>query len=157
MDRKKYLLNSIKPRQNHYNLLTYYWIETHPYSLPITDAVEKVADRLMGPFNIVMVVAPIDIKISEAIMNFQEHNPAISQKIFSGCGKPVLGGGAASGPFFTQERSKRSVKSVPDFDWNQKGNDVDDFEIETSFETLMKEDPSLFRYGVKFYKTVHGV
>lgn len=32
---------------------------------------EKVAERLLGPFNIVMVVEPINIKISEAIMNFQ--------------------------------------------------------------------------------------
>lgn len=32
---------------------------------------EKVSDRLLGPFNIVMVVEPINIKISEAIMNFQ--------------------------------------------------------------------------------------
>lgn len=33
--------------------------------------IEKVSERLMGPFNIVMVVEPINIKISEAIMNFQ--------------------------------------------------------------------------------------
>lgn len=32
---------------------------------------EKLSDRLLGPFNIVMVVEPINIKISEAIMNFQ--------------------------------------------------------------------------------------
>lgn len=32
---------------------------------------EKVADRLLEPFNIVMVIEPINIKISEAIMNFQ--------------------------------------------------------------------------------------
>lgn len=34
-------------------------------------AMDKLAERLIGPFNIVMVVEPIDIKISEAIMNFQ--------------------------------------------------------------------------------------
>lgn len=32
---------------------------------------ERVSDRLLGPFNTVMVVEPINIKISEAIMNFQ--------------------------------------------------------------------------------------
>jgi glypican 4 len=32
---------------------------------------EKVSERLLGPFNVVMVVEPINIKISEAIMNFQ--------------------------------------------------------------------------------------
>lgn len=35
---------------------------------------ERVSDRLLGPFNIVMVVEPINIKISEAIMNFQVCN-----------------------------------------------------------------------------------
>lgn len=34
-------------------------------------SIEKIAERLLGPFNIVMVVEPINIKISEAIMNFQ--------------------------------------------------------------------------------------
>lgn len=100
-----------------------------------------------------MVVEPIDIKISEAIMSFQEHNQEISQKIFAGCGKPVLGGGGASGgsggsaagagPFFAPDRSRRFVRSVPDFHLDQDLNDVDDFEIEASFESLMKDDPSL--------------
>lgn len=34
-------------------------------------AMDKVAERMLGSFNIVMVVEPINIKISEAIMNFQ--------------------------------------------------------------------------------------
>lgn len=34
-------------------------------------SMEKLSERLLGPFNIVMVVEPINIKISEAIMNFQ--------------------------------------------------------------------------------------
>jgi hypothetical protein len=42
---------------------------------------EKVTDRLLGPFNIEMVVEPIDIKISEAIMNFQENGPEVSQRV----------------------------------------------------------------------------
>ncbi|XP_039765560.1 uncharacterized protein LOC120637680 [Pararge aegeria] len=106
------------------------------------DAVEKVADRLLGPFNIAMVVEPIDIKISEAIMSFQERNQEISQKIFSGCGTPVLGGGGSTGPFFAPERSRRFARSIPDFDWMQKSNDVDDFEIEANFEGLVNDDPS---------------
>ncbi|XP_013163296.1 PREDICTED: glypican-6-like [Papilio xuthus] len=107
------------------------------------DSVEKVADRLQGPFNIAMVVEPIDIKISEAIMSFQEHNQEISQKIFAGCGKPNLGGDGGAGPFFAPDRSRRFARSIPDFDWNQKANDVDDFEIEASFESLVNNDPSL--------------
>lgn len=35
-------------------------------------AMDKLAERLLGPFNIVMAIEPINIKISEAIMNFQE-------------------------------------------------------------------------------------
>ncbi len=46
------------------------------------DALLKVSDRLLGPFNIELVVDPIDIKISDAIMNFQENGYEISQKVF---------------------------------------------------------------------------
>ncbi|XP_011503650.1 PREDICTED: glypican-6 isoform X2 [Ceratosolen solmsi marchali] len=55
------------------------------------DAVDKVADRLLGPFNIEMLVRPISLKISEAIMNFQENSNDVSQRVFTGCGRPVLG------------------------------------------------------------------
>lgn len=34
-------------------------------------SMDRISERLLGPFNIVMVVEPINIKISEAIMNFQ--------------------------------------------------------------------------------------
>jgi hypothetical protein len=47
------------------------------------DALMKVADRLLGPFNIELVVDPIDIKISDAIMNFQENGYEISQKVYT--------------------------------------------------------------------------
>lgn len=39
-------------------------------------AMDKVAERLLGSFNIVMVVEPLNIKISEAIMNFQVRSTA---------------------------------------------------------------------------------
>lgn len=51
------------------------------YFVFCVDAMEKVTDRLLGPFNIEMVVEPIDIKISEAIMNFQENGPEVSQRV----------------------------------------------------------------------------
>lgn len=50
-----------------------------------------MADRLLGPFNIEMLVRPINLKISEAIMNFQESSSDVSQRVFTGCGRPVLG------------------------------------------------------------------
>ncbi|XP_078051713.1 glypican dally-like [Augochlora pura] len=55
------------------------------------EAVDKVAERLLGPFNIEMLVRPINLKISEAIMNFQESGPDVSQRVFAGCGRPRLG------------------------------------------------------------------
>lgn len=57
----------------------------------ISEAVDKVADRLLGPFNIEMLVRPLNLKISEAIMNFQENSNDVSQRVFTGCGRPVLG------------------------------------------------------------------
>lgn len=56
----------------------------------VLDAIEKVAERLLGPYNIEVVVEPLNIKISEAIMNFQEARTEVSNKIYSICGKPEL-------------------------------------------------------------------
>lgn len=42
---------------------------------------EKVKKRLLGPFNIELVVIPINVKISEGIMNFQENAQKVSQKV----------------------------------------------------------------------------
>ncbi|XP_072764642.1 glypican-6 isoform X2 [Anoplolepis gracilipes] len=55
------------------------------------EALDKVADRLLGPFNIEVLVRPINLKISEAIMNFQENSHDVSQRVFTGCGRPMLG------------------------------------------------------------------
>lgn len=52
----------------------------------VSDAIDKVADRLIGPYNVVSVVEPLNIKISEAVMNFQEIGADVSQKIQTKCG-----------------------------------------------------------------------
>ncbi|KAM3613310.1 uncharacterized protein V6R79_023964 [Siganus canaliculatus] len=52
------------------------------------DAMLNLAQRLEGPFNFESVVDPIDVKISEAIMNMQENSMQVSQKVFQGCGQP---------------------------------------------------------------------
>uniref|UniRef100_A0A9L0JC27 Glypican 6 n=1 Tax=Equus asinus TaxID=9793 RepID=A0A9L0JC27_EQUAS len=52
------------------------------------DAMLLVAERLEGPFNIESVMDPIDVKISEAIMNMQENSMQVSAKVFQGCGQP---------------------------------------------------------------------
>lgn len=68
------------------------------------EALSKVADRLLGPSNIEMVVEPLNIKVSEAIMNFQESGTEVSQRIFTGCGTPKL------------NRDKRSAKTANEQD-----------------------------------------
>ncbi|MBN3297473.1 glypican-4 [Amia ocellicauda] len=52
------------------------------------DAMLNLAERLEGPFNFESVMDPIDVKISEAIMNMQENSMQVSQKVFQGCGQP---------------------------------------------------------------------
>ncbi|KAJ8350070.1 hypothetical protein SKAU_G00252000 [Synaphobranchus kaupii] len=46
------------------------------------DAMLLVAERLEGPFNIEAVMEPIDVKISEAIMNMQDNSMQVSAKVF---------------------------------------------------------------------------
>lgn len=45
------------------------------------DAMSKVEQRLSRSYNIEQVVEPINVKISEAIMNFQENANAVSTKV----------------------------------------------------------------------------
>ncbi|XP_023649870.2 glypican-6-like isoform X2 [Paramormyrops kingsleyae] len=65
------------------------------------DAMMSLAERLEGPFNFESVMDPIDVKISEAIMNMQENSLQVSQKVFQGCGQPKLA---------RDLRSRRSIK-----------------------------------------------
>lgn len=52
------------------------------------DAMLGLVERLEGPFNFESVMDPIDVKISDAIMNMQENSMQVSQKVFHGCGQP---------------------------------------------------------------------
>jgi len=52
------------------------------------DHLQVLADRLVGPFDIEAVVDPIGVKISEAIMNFQESGYEVTSKVFQNCGQP---------------------------------------------------------------------
>ncbi|XP_042227686.1 glypican-4-like [Homarus americanus] len=55
------------------------------------DAMVNVGERLENPFNIENVVQPVNYKVSDAVMNFQEAGHDISNKVFNGCGPPRLG------------------------------------------------------------------
>ncbi|XP_068602321.1 glypican-6b [Brachionichthys hirsutus] len=67
------------------------------------DAMLLVAQRLEGPFNIESVMEPIDVKISEAIMNMQDNTAEVSYRVFQGCGQPKPAG---------MTRSARGVSDV---------------------------------------------
>lgn len=49
--------------------------------LIVAEALKNLAKRLEGPFNIESVVDPIDVKISDAIMNLQENSAQVSSKV----------------------------------------------------------------------------
>ena len=51
--------------------------------LSFVDELLKVGKRLQGPFNMESVVRPINVKISDAIMNFQESAETVSTKVES--------------------------------------------------------------------------
>jgi len=55
------------------------------------ESLMSLSERLVGPFNVEMTIEPISIKISDAIMNFQESGFQVTQKVFELCGTPRLG------------------------------------------------------------------
>uniref|UniRef100_A0A4W4GVZ8 Glypican 6b n=1 Tax=Electrophorus electricus TaxID=8005 RepID=A0A4W4GVZ8_ELEEL len=67
------------------------------------DAMLLLTEKLEGPFNIESVMEPIDVKISEAIMNMQEKSVQLSYQVFQGCGQPKPSG---------MSRSARGVSDV---------------------------------------------
>lgn len=52
--------------------------------------IQTLSDRLVGPFDIEAVVYPIGVKISDAIMNFQNSGFEVTGKVFEDCGTPKL-------------------------------------------------------------------
>jgi hypothetical protein len=87
-----YCLNVMKGCLAHHAQLNESWDK-------FVDSLTAVGERLIGPFNIEAVVEPIDIKISDAIMNFQESGYEVTQKVFQDCGQPRLGRRQAQGGF----------------------------------------------------------
>ncbi|XP_078734720.1 uncharacterized protein LOC144948886 isoform X2 [Lampetra fluviatilis] len=55
------------------------------------DAMLQLTERLEGPFNVETVLAPIDVRISDAIMHLQENSVQVSTQIFAECGIPNPG------------------------------------------------------------------
>jgi len=112
-----FCLNVVKGCLAHHSRLNDQW---HQYIEGITDLVS----RLEGPFNIESVVSPINVKISYAIMNFQDNGYDVSRKIFEGCGDPKFrrrrqAGGDA--PSYDATSDFQQVK----FDMYPEGDDAE--------------------------------
>ena len=67
-----------------------------------------MADRLIGPFDIEAVVDPIGVKISDAIMNFQNSGYEVTSKVFEDCGRPRLQKRQVNTPICIQSTSQLS-------------------------------------------------
>ena len=101
---------------------------------------DKIADRLLGPFNIEVLVRPINLKISEAIMNFQESSQDVSQRVFTGCGRPMLG---------RRKRRDNRELEMETLNFDQETSPEDD--SATSLEKLVKEIRQRVRDSRQFW------
>lgn len=63
-----------------------------------------VAQRLEGPFNIESVMEPIDVKISEAIMNMQDNSAQVSYRV------RLLGRRSHEPPTFPFFKKKKKIR-----------------------------------------------
>nr|3ODN_A Chain A, Dally-like protein [Drosophila melanogaster] len=145
-------------------------------------AMDKVAERLLGSFNIVMVVEPLNIKISEAIMNFQDSGQDITNRVFQGCGRPKLkkrerraaepgsqetssqqsqeqgvgksgnGGGGGGGNNRRQQQRRKQQQQRRKQQNNRDDNDDDDEESGGGREPILDRIVRDIRQRVKDYK-----
>ncbi|XP_056899279.1 glypican-4 [Takifugu flavidus] len=111
------------------------------------DAMVNLAERLEGPFNFESIVEPIDVKISDAIMNMQENSIQVSQKVFHGCGQPK--------PSMTF-RATRSLKETS-FTGRFRPYSPDarpTTAAGTSLDRLMSEVKKKLKHAKKFWSTL---
>lgn len=115
----------------------HYYVELDAEWDNFVASMEKVSERLLGPFNIVMVVEPMNIKVSEAIMNFQDTGEEITKQVFHGCGKPQLDGRQrrAVSPKFGRESVHEETAVTVDADdvdrirAEETGDETDSFDF----------------------------
>ncbi|XP_063046277.1 glypican-4 [Engraulis encrasicolus] len=111
------------------------------------DAMLGLAERLEGPFNFESVMDPIDVKLSDAIMNMQENSMQVSQKVFQGCGQPKV-----SKVF----RAQRSIKE-PTFTGRFRPYSPDarpTTAAGTSLDRLVLDVKKKLKHAKKFWSTL---
>jgi len=78
----------------------------------------ELAKKLSVQYNIETIIAPLDVQISEAIMNFQDNAQNISHQVFQACGRATVnsgplgsggGGGSGSGSGLSMGSSSASL------------------------------------------------
>lgn len=90
-----------------------------------------------------MLVRPINLKISEAIMNFQENSNDVSQRVYSGCGRPTLG----------RRRRRRGTREfdMESLNFDQDMNTEDHSVSAAMLEKLVKEIRQRIRDSRQFW------
>lgn len=127
-----YCVSTIKGCLNNFNELDQEWDN-------FVATMDRLAERLLGSFNIVMVVEPINIKISEAIMNFQESGNDISQRVFEGCGKPVLGRSKRAAEYRARQ-SNQLIRNLVEENTFERGGGGDEQLLNDSKYDFLFED-----------------
>ena len=100
-----------------------------------------------------MLVRPINLKISEAIMNFQESSSDVSQRVFTGCGRPVLGRRRRSDKEIAEQKP---LNFQEDSETNDNEEEEDEEEDERSssaiiLDKLVKEIKQRIRDSRQFW------
>lgn len=119
------------------------------------DSLDKVAEKLLGPFNIEVVVEPLNVKISEAIMNFQDNGNEVSQKVFLKCGHPKLKGDRTRRAAETSQ-SKELKRQSLQFNKSQKKKhkNPNSFDRQSVMEKRIQEVKGKIKDGKNFWENL---
>lgn len=79
-------------------------------------SLSDLATKLSSSYNIETIITPLDVQISEAIMNYQENAPNITQHVYNVCGQAITGqNGYRPGLYRAQTNRiiRRAANSAP--------------------------------------------
>ncbi|EFO28380.2 hypothetical protein LOAG_00112 [Loa loa] len=111
--------------------------------LSITEALTKLAIRLRGPYNVMAVLIPLAVQISESIMIFQEKAPIISTRIVHKCLRKD------SGQSLKREIASFKASPEPLTNFSVALTDVQS-QLLTSFIGKIEESRGFWKTGPRF-------